>query len=270
MAAGETRRVRTKLILLLRALSTPIIQGASILTFLVFWEVTSRTGIIFQELIPSTFTVANHVWDLVLSGELWRHLWVSLHEIGVGFLIAAILGVGFGLFIGARIFWSDVFEPVFLYLAATPKIILFPVCLMLFGLDKGSKVAIGAIAGFFPIVVTIITGARETSPILLRVARSFRGSPWQIYTKVYFPSILRHLFAGLRLGMGATITGTLLGEIKLSRGGLGFMAISFYRQFDLASMYAIIVIIFVLAAIVNWIMGLLLAHFSRYRSTLAP
>ena len=270
MATGESHRVRAKPILPYRALSTPIIQGASILTFLVFWEVTSRSGILFKELVPSSFTVANHVWELLLSGEFWHHLRVSLYEIGMGFLIAAILGVGFGLFIGARIFWSDVFEPVFLYLAATPKIIFFPVCLMLFGLDKGSKVAIGAIAGFFPIIVTIITGARETNPILLRVARSFRSSPWQIYANVYFPSILRHLFAGLRLGMGATITGTLLGEIKLSRGGLGFMAISSYRQFDLASMYAIIVIIFVLAAIVNWGMGLLLAHFSRYRSTLEP
>ena len=247
---------------------TAIIQVVSILAFLTFWETVSRTGIIFHELVPSVFTVANHILILLNDGEFWHHFRISLYEIGLGFFVAAVFGVGLGLFLGARIFWRDVFEPIFLYLAATPKIIFFPICLMFFGLDAGSKVAMGALSGFFPIVITIITGARETNPIFLRVARSLQASPLQIYTKVYLPAILRHLFAGLRLGMGVAIIGTLLGEIKLSRGGLGFMAIGFYNQFNLASMYAIIIIIFALAGAVNWIMGMLLARFSRYRGAL--
>ncbi len=246
---------------------TVLIQGASILAFLVMWETVSRTGIIFQELVPSTFTVGHQVWTLLLGGELWPHLWTSLYEIGLGFFAAALLGVSLGIFLGACLFWGDVFEPAFLYLAATPKIILFPVCLMLFGLDEGSKIAIGAISGFFPIVVTVLTGVREVNPVHFRVARSFGASTLQVCTKVYFPSILRHLFAGLRLGMGATIVGTLLGEVKLSRGGLGFLAINFYNQFNLAGLYAVIILIFLLAGLMNAGAGTLLARFSRYRGT---
>lgn len=267
---GVNRKVWAERIFPRKIQGTTAIQGMSILIFLVFWEIVSRTGILFQELVPSIPIVASHVWNLLASGELWPHLWISLYEIGIGFLMATVIGVSLGVFLGARIFWGDVFEPIFLYLAATPKIIFFPICLMLFGLDKGSKMAIGALSGFFPIVITTITGARETNPILLRVARSLRASPLQIYTKVYIPSILRHLFAGLRLGMGVTIIGTFLGEIKLSRGGLGFMAIHFYSQFNLASMYAVIILIFALASVVNWVMGIFLAHFSRYRGTLKP
>ncbi len=268
MAVRMTGKTRIKRLLGFKIPDTAIIQGGSILVFLTFWEAVSRTGIIFQELVPSVFTVADHTWILLNDGEFWHHLGISLYEIGLGFFVSAVIGIGLGLFLGARIFWRDVFEPVFLYLAATPKIIFFPICLMLFGLDKGSKVAIGALSGFFPIVITIITGARETNPLFLRVARSLQASPLQIYTKIYFPAILRHLFAGLRLGMGVTIIGTLLGEIKLSRGGLGFMAIGFYNQFNLAGMYAIIIFIFALAGTVNWVMGVFLARFSRYRGTL--
>lgn len=270
MGAEATSQTQIQRLFLRRIPDTVVIQGVSILAFLVLWEVVSRTGIIFKELVPSIFTVAAQVWTLLVSGEIWPHLWISLYEIGLGFAVAAVIGVGLGLFLGARIFWGNVFESVLLYLAATPKIIFFPICLMLLGLDKESKMAIGALSGFFPIVISTITGAREVNPVLLRVARSLRASPLQIYTKVYFPAILRHLFAGLRLGMGVTIIGTLLGEIKLSRGGLGFLAIGFYSQFNLAGMYAVIVLIFVLAGVANWIMGILLAHFSRYRSTLEP
>ena len=262
------QKVQTQRLLPGQIPTTTVIQGASILAFLILWEIIGRTGILFQELVPSIFTISGRMWNLLVSEEFWPHLWISLYEIGLGFTVATVIGVGLGLFLGARIFWGDVFEPVFLYLAATPKIIFFPICLMLLGLDKGSKVAIGALSGFFPIVIITITGAREINPVLLRVAQSLRASPLQIYAKVYFPSILRHLFAGLRLGMGVTIIGTFLGEIKLSRGGLGFLAINFYNRFDLASMYAIIVLIFALAGGINWVMGILLAHFSRYRSKL--
>ena len=268
MDAEATRRFQTQRHFLGKIPDTAVIQGVSILAFLVLWEAVSRTGIIFKELVPSAFTVAVRVWNLLASGEFWPHLWISLYEIGLGFAVAAVIGVGLGILLGAHKFWRNVSEPVFLYLAATPKIIFFPICLMLLGLDTGSKMAIGALSGFFPIVICTMTGAREVSPVLLRVARSLRASPLQIYTKVYFPAILRHLFAGFRLGMGVTIIGTFLGEIKLSRGGLGFLAIGFYSQFNLASMYAVIVLIFVLAGVANWIMGILLARFSRYRGTL--
>lgn len=247
---------------------TLIIQVVSILAFLALWETVSRTGIIFRELVPSLFTVAEHVATLLASDEFWPNLFITLYEIALGFALAAVIGVGLGLFLGARVFWGDVFEPVALCLAATPKIIFFPLCLMFFGLDEGSKLAIGALSGVFPILISTITGAREVNPILLRVARSLRARPFHIYWKVYVPSVLRHIFAGLRLGLGVTIIGALLGEIKVSRGGLGFMAINFYGQYNLASMYAVIVIIFLLAGGVNGVMGILLARFSRYRSTL--
>jgi len=247
---------------------TVTIQGLSIIAFIFAWEGISRSGLIFKDLVPPFFTVLRQITILLLSHDFWGHLKISLYEIGMGFLLAALIGVSLGLFLGVRLFWGEVFEPIILYLAATPKIIFFPVCIMLFGLDAGSKVAIGALSGFFPIVISILTGARELNPIYLKVARSFKASPFMTYFKVYFPAILRHLFSGLRLGLGVTVIGTFLGEIKLSRGGLGFMAINFYNQFDLPSMYGIIIVIFALAGLVNALMGIILATFSRYRHTL--
>ncbi len=250
-----------------RGLRTGAIQAAVLLAGLLLWEGVSRSHLIFPDLIPSVPQVLSRAWWHIASGAVLPHLAISLYEIAVGFALAAAGGVATGLLVGARPFLTALCEPPFLYMTSTPKIILFPLCLMLFGLDLNSKIALGVLSGFFPIALSTITGAREVSPVLLRTARSFGARPLQVYRKVYLPATARHIFSGLRLGMGVTIIGTVLGEIKLSRGGLGFLAINYYVQFAIADMYSIIFLIFLFAGGMNLLMSAILKRLDRYRSS---
>ena len=90
-------------------------------------------------------------------------------------------------------------------------------------------------------------GMRQINPILIRVGRSFRASTWQMVTKIYLPAMRQPIINGVRLGLGVCVIGTLLAETKLSNRGVGFLIINAYSMFDMPRMYALIILLFVVA-----------------------
>ena len=108
---------------------------------------------------------------------------------------------------------------------------------------------------FFPMALSVAAGVRLVDPVLLRVGRSFQLTLAQTIRKIYLPALLPHIATGLRLGLGVAIIGTLLGEIKMSNRGLGFLIMQDYGRFDIAEMYAVLAVVFVLAALVNGVIA---------------
>jgi ABC-type nitrate/sulfonate/bicarbonate transport system permease component len=109
----------------------------------------------------------------------------------------------------------------------------------------------GAISCFFPVALSTAVGMRQIDKVLIRVGRSFRCSTWQMVMKIYLPAMRLPVVNGLRLGFGVSVIGVLLAETKLSNRGLGFMIIQSYTSFNMPRMYAMLIIVFVLAAILN-------------------
>jgi len=93
---------------------------------------------------------------------------------------------------------------------------------------------------------------REVKAVYVDVARSVGASAFQIATRVYLPAIAGQIFTGVRIGLGAAVTGALLAETKIAKAGLGFMIVEYYGQFRIADMYSLLLFIFILAALVNW------------------
>ena len=169
----------------------------------------------------------------------------------LGYAVSVIAGIAVGLLFGLKPFVRTTYLPYVNALATTPKIIFLPVVMLAFGVGPASKVALGAFAGFFPVVLATTAGVLQVNPTLLKVARSYKLSTWQTITKVHLPAMRVPIVTGMRLGLGVAVIAVLLGEIKFSNAGLGFLAIGFYNHFDIASLYATLLIIFVLAALVN-------------------
>ncbi len=145
------------------------------------------------------------------------------------------------------------------YLAPTPKIVFLPILLVLFGVGPGSKIAMGTLSCFFPMVLSVASGVRQVDPVLLRVGRSFHLSLLQTVRKIYLPALVPPIATGLKLGTGVAIIGCLLAEIKMSNRGLGFLIMQYYAQFRIPYMYAALLIAFAIAAGGN----LLIARFLR-------
>jgi ABC-type nitrate/sulfonate/bicarbonate transport system permease component len=209
--------------------------------------------------VPSLPEIGTALTKLLSTSGFYWNLGVTAQEIAIGLAIGGLCGVVAGLVVGGNRFIAQAFEPYLYYLSPTPKIVFFPVMIMWFGVGGGSKIAMGAVSCFFPIALSVAAGMRQIDPILIRVGLSFRANPWQMATKIYLPAMRHPIVNGLRLGLGVALIGTLLAETKLSNRGLGFLVIQAYNSFDMPLLYAILVVLFVLAIGVN----VLVAHFAR-------
>jgi NitT/TauT family transport system permease protein len=146
-----------------------------------------------------------------------------LRETGRAFFVAlalaVLLGLGIGFLLGAQRFAREVFEPILIAFYSVPKITLYPIILLAFGLGLPAKIAFGTIHGIVPVALFTITAVRNVNPILLKTARVFRLSPAKLVGSVLLPAALPEIFTGIRIGFALTLIGTLLGEMFGSQRG---------------------------------------------------
>jgi ABC-type nitrate/sulfonate/bicarbonate transport system permease component len=219
------------------------------------WEALAASGWLFRDVVPSLAVIASAMVRLLGSADFYTNLGVTAAEVGAAIAIGVSTGLAVGIVLGANRFLSQAFESLLLYLGPTPKIIFFPVMIMWFGVGAGSKVAMGALSCFFPIAISAAAGLREIDRVLVRVGQSFRASPWQMVTKIYLPAMRAPIVNGVRLGLGVAVIGTLLAETKLSNRGLGYLVIQAYSLFDMPRMYALLIVLFVVAVGANAFIG---------------
>ena len=230
-------------------LATPVaaLRAGIVVAVLAAYQLLAVSGWFYRGVMPPLSSIWNALVALLAHADFYFHLGVTLQEIAAGLLIGGLFGVGAGLLIGGHKFSGAAFEPYLHYLGPTPKIIFFPVMIMWFGVDSGSKIAMGALSCFFPIALNVAGGMRQIDGVLIRVGQSFRANAWQMAIKIYLPAIRYPIVNGLRLGLGVALIGTLLAETKLSNRGVGFLVIQAYANFDMPRMYAILIVLFVLA-----------------------
>jgi len=246
-----------------------LLRVAILVTLVVVWESVARSGILLREVVPSIVTIAWSLFDLLGNADLkvsllghdlsipafYWHLYVTVFEVAIGLMIGGIAGLSVGLLLGGNPFLSQAFERFLYYLGPTPKIVFFPVMIMWFGVGVESKIAMGTLSAFFPVVLSAAAAMRQIEGVLIRVGRSFRLSTRQMVTKIYLPAMREPIVNGVRIGMGVALIGTLLAETKLSNKGVGFLIIDAYNAFDMPRMYAVLLVLFVIAIGANALVG---------------
>lgn len=232
-----------------------LLRAAIILGVLAIWEFLAHSGWLYRDVVPSLRSIGGALIGLLTSSDYYFNLGVTAGEIGIALLIGGISGIAVGLLLGGNRFLSKAFEPYLYYLGPTPKIIFFPVMIMWFGVGPESKIALGTLSCFFPVALSVAAGMRTIDKVLLRVGASFRANTWQTVMKIYLPAMRHPLINGVRLGFGFALIGTLLAETKLSNKGIGFLIIQAYSTFDMPRMYAMLIVLFVLAIGANALIG---------------
>ena len=228
-----------------------MLRIAIVLTILAVWEALSHSGWFYRDVIPSLWSITTALYTLLTQRGFFFDLSVTAAEICGAVAIGGGSGLVVGLLLGGNRFLARAYESYLYYLGPTPKIIFFPVMIMWFGVGPGSKVALGALSCFFPVALSVAAGMRRIDNVLIRVGKSFRARPWQMVVKIYLPAMRRPVVNGVRLGFGVALIGTLLAETKLSNMGVGFRIINAYSTFDIPRMYAMLIVLFVLAIGVN-------------------
>lgn len=217
------------------------------LAALVVWQ--GLAAWVGEEGLSSPEVTVARLWSMMVTADFWRHaaatgqamLWSILYTVVGGLLIGLVLGL-----------WrlaGQVAEPILNSLYAIPKITLYPVILLFFGLGMPAKVAFGVAHGLFPVVLLTISGVRATRPVILRTARALRLSPVQTIAYVLVPAALPEIFTGLRIGIVLAMFGTLIGELFASERGLGFLLMQGVERGDVATIMALALLLFAVAVV---------------------
>ena len=224
---------------------------AIVAVLVVGWEALSASGLLFRDVVPSLGKIAVALVAVITDLGFWANAGVTAIEIGGALLMGGGAGLAAGFLLGGSTFLRRAFEPWLFYLGPTPKIILFPVLIMGFGVGWNSKIAMGALSCFFPIALSTVAGIGAVDRVLIKVGRSLRLNAWQMATKIYLPAIRLPLINGFRLGFGVAIIGVLLAETKLSNQGVGYLVMQGYSRFDMPQTYALLLLIFAFAMAAN-------------------
>ncbi len=232
-----------------------LLRIAIILGVLAAWELLAQSGCLYRDVVPSLLAIGSALIELLSHADYYFNLGVTAGEIGIALLVGGFSGLFVGVVLGANRYLSKAFEPYLYYLGPTPKIIFFPVMIMWFGIDTESKIALGTLSCFFPIALNVAAGMRQIDRVLIRVGQSFRANALQMVWKIYLPAMRHPIINGGRLGFGMALIGTLLAETKLSNKGIGFLIIQTYSVFDMPRMYAMLIVLFVLAIGANALIG---------------
>ena len=229
----------------------------TVLAALVVWELMAQVA--FDRLtivFPSLARIGAALVELLASPPFYDHLWVTTQEVAIAFALAAVAGILGGTVLGSSRFLADAVEPIIYYFSTVPKIVLYPLFIIALGAaSMDSKIAMGFFSAIFPITVNTMTGALTVRADLVKVARVYRASAVETFTKVYLPSTITNIVNGLRLGIGVAIIGVLLGELFASQAGIGNRVAFFFNNLQTDRMYATLIIVFAAALTLN--LGLL-------------
>ena len=220
----------------------------SLLAFAALWQaIGSWTGGV--ALSPPATTLA-YLADLLQTTLFWTNAAATLQAFAIAFGLASVLGIGLGLALSLRRFAGDVAEPILAGFYTIPKVTLYPVVLLVFGLGLSAKIAFGVMHGLVPVTLLTIGAVRGLPPVLLRAARAMRLSPAQTMSSVLIPACLPQIVAGLRLCFSLSLLGVLIGEMFSSQRGLGFLLVNGLAQNNvkLTTATVFVIVVFAIAA----------------------
>jgi sulfonate transport system permease protein len=190
---------------------------------LIVWELCSNWGIVQSTLLPSPSLIFNTFIDLLLSGDLFRHLGVSIGRVLQGYFIGALSGILIGIFCGLFKKTDTALSLILGFLRPIPVIAWVPVFILWMGIDEASKITVIAIGSFWPVLINVIDGIRNVDKKYLEVARILEKNKLQILVKVIFPSALPNIFTGLRVGIGIAWMCVVGAELIAASSGIGYL-----------------------------------------------
>ena len=200
------------------------------------------------------------VWDafseLVSSGDLQENLWHTMQAVLIALVIASVLGTVIGLSLALLPRVEAAVSPLLSGLNSMPRIALAPVFIIAFGIGLQAKVVLATSVVVFVFILNARAGVKSADPDMVRMATVMGFNKFQIFFKVLLPVAMPSIFAALRLGVIYSLLSVVASELISSRNGLGQLVALYSNQFRLDNVYAILIVLAVVASILNRFTGL--------------
>jgi len=212
------------------------------------WENPNRAAFFFGEPLKM-FGV---IWEWFSGGEIYKHLWITLQETALAFVIGSVLGLVMGLWLGLSPTASALFDPYITAMNAMPRVVLAPIFMVWFGLGIWSKVALGVTLVFFIVFFNVYQGVKEVSPVVLNNTVMLGANRRQLLRYVYLPSATSWVFSSLHTSVGMAFVGAVVGEYLGSANGVGYLIHQAEGAFDINTVFAGILVLTAFALVLDF------------------
>lgn len=213
------------------------------------WEALPRTGFVSEIILPPFSEVATALGTLVMTDFFLKHFTVTLSEIGIGFALGTLIGFVAGVLLAVWKPVSRLTYPFIVGFQAIPKIVFAPVFIAWFGFGQTSKVVMAIVISFFPVLINTKVGLENVPEESIRLMRSLRATPLQVFRKVSLPHALPIIFAGVQTALTFAVIGALVGEFVGAASGMGYLLNLYNFQLRIDRVFAVIVVLAAVGAI---------------------
>lgn len=219
------------------------VQIALAIGGVILWEIAARKGWIDAFIMSQPTRMWAAIVNLYNRGELFTHLWVTVWETAVGFTVGTVGGIIIAVLLWWSPFWSQVFDPYIVALNSIPKVALGPILIVWLGTNTTAVLAMAIAVSIIVTIMMVFNGFKEVDANQIKLVKSFGAGKWQILTKVVLASSIPTMIAALKVNVGLSLVGTIVGEFLASKAGLGFLIIYGGQVFNMHLVMASVVLL---------------------------
>src|ERR671932_2356012 len=217
------------------------IRLVSLAVFLAAWQLLG------QRVDPVLFTtpvaVVSAAAGMLASGELWFYLWPSLVVLGIGLLLAIVVGVATGLLLARVPVLDTALDMYITFLYSIPSVALVPLIVLWAGFETSAKIIILFLFAYFPVVINTYQGVKNVDSKLIEVGRAFRCSERQLWAHIVLPAALPFIVTGVRLAVGRGLIGMVLADLYTAISGIGYLIVRSASTYRVDKMFVPVVVL---------------------------
>lgn len=214
-----------------------LLPVGSLAGILLLWELCGRLGLLNPLFFPVPSLIAIAFCSMLADGEIQANLSITLLRVFAGFLIGTIPGISIGLLMGASERTRLLLDPVVAATYPIPKLAIFPLLMIIFGIGELSKIMAIAIGCFFLVLINSMAGVRNINKVYFEVAKNYGANKRQLFTRVILPASLPMVFTGIRLALGTSLIVVVGVEFVSANYGIGALIWNAWETFEIEKLY---------------------------------
>lgn len=243
-----------------RRLNAFLVRGAQLLLVVgifYLWEVAAVRGWINAFIFSQPTRIWTALIRLATEGDLWRHLGFTVGETALGFTIGTAGGILIAIVLWWSEFFSKVMDPYIVVLNSVPKVALGPIFVVWLGTTITAVVAMAISISIIVTIMMMHTGFKEVDPNKVKLVRTFGANKRQVLWKVIIPASIPTMIAALKVNVGLSLVGTIVGEFLASKAGLGYLIVYGGQVFNMSLVMASVLLLLVVSVILYYAVAFL-------------
>jgi NitT/TauT family transport system permease protein len=248
-------------------ISIRITQIIILVAFLALWEIAANKKLIDPFITSQPSRVVETIQSLDSEGVLWKHISVTVLETIIGFVLGTLLGTAVAILLWWSEFAAKVIDPYLVILNSLPKVALGPVIIVWIGAGTFSIITMALFVSVVITIITVLNGFLEVSPDKIKLLKTFGATKMQVFSKVVFPASIPTIISALKINVGMSWVGVIVGEFLVSKAGLGYLIVYGGQVFKLDLVMASVFILVIAASIMYQLVAWLEKKYSRFYLT---